>query len=315
MLGRPAASRSPPRAYLTLPTSCEGPLAFTRQRRLLAGRRRASQPRPAGAGARRTATRSPSNRSPSGSSPTRAPPRPRATPSKSTSTTRASPNRRCARPARCAKAVVAPARRGDDQPLGRRRPRRLHAGAVRSRDRRPARPAPAARTNRRSATSRSQSPLFAGHGRRLDLPRRSPTDNPFGLADRRLPGRQGARARHPGQGRRARSTPTRPPAGSTATFDGLPQLPYSSLNIHFREGQRSPLATPADLRAYADRDRPHRLARRRRSVRRTDSLRGDRQPASAAGPARSGTPPFAPQAQRRHRSTPTPAPTRPSTCT
>jgi hypothetical protein len=33
--------------------------------------------------------------------------------------------------------------------------------------------------------------------------------------------------------------------GLTATFDRLPQLPYSSLIIHFREGQRSPLATPA----------------------------------------------------------------------
>ncbi len=31
----------------------------------------------------------------------------------------------------------------------------------------------------------------------------------------------------------------------TATFDRLPQLPYSVLRIHFREGQRSPLATPA----------------------------------------------------------------------
>jgi len=31
----------------------------------------------------------------------------------------------------------------------------------------------------------------------------------------------------------------------TATFDNLPQLPYSNLRIHFREGQRSPLATPS----------------------------------------------------------------------
>jgi hypothetical protein len=31
----------------------------------------------------------------------------------------------------------------------------------------------------------------------------------------------------------------------TASFDQLPQLPYSQLRIHFREGQRSPLATPA----------------------------------------------------------------------
>jgi hypothetical protein len=36
-----------------------------------------------------------------------------------------------------------------------------------------------------------------------------------------------------------------PSTGSlTATFDRLPQLPYSDLQIHFREGQRSPLATP-----------------------------------------------------------------------
>jgi hypothetical protein len=31
----------------------------------------------------------------------------------------------------------------------------------------------------------------------------------------------------------------------TATFDELPQLPYSDLSIRFREGQRSPLATPS----------------------------------------------------------------------
>ena len=30
----------------------------------------------------------------------------------------------------------------------------------------------------------------------------------------------------------------------TATFDNLPQLPYADLRVHFREGQRSPLATP-----------------------------------------------------------------------
>jgi hypothetical protein len=31
----------------------------------------------------------------------------------------------------------------------------------------------------------------------------------------------------------------------TATFEDLPQIPYSSLEIYFREGQRSPIATPA----------------------------------------------------------------------
>jgi hypothetical protein len=37
----------------------------------------------------------------------------------------------------------------------------------------------------------------------------------------------------------------------TATFDDLPQLPYSHFNVHFREGQRSPLATPATCGTYA----------------------------------------------------------------
>jgi hypothetical protein len=36
-----------------------------------------------------------------------------------------------------------------------------------------------------------------------------------------------------------------------ATFDNLPQLPYTNLKIHFREGQRSPLATPATCGAFA----------------------------------------------------------------
>jgi hypothetical protein len=35
------------------------------------------------------------------------------------------------------------------------------------------------------------------------------------------------------------------------TFDDLPQLPYSHFNVHFREGQRSPLATPAACGNYA----------------------------------------------------------------
>jgi len=35
-----------------------------------------------------------------------------------------------------------------------------------------------------------------------------------------------------------------------ATFDKLPQLPYSRLNVFFREGQRSPLATPAACGRY-----------------------------------------------------------------
>jgi len=37
----------------------------------------------------------------------------------------------------------------------------------------------------------------------------------------------------------------------TTTFDDLPQLPYSHFNVHFREGQRSPLATPSACGTYA----------------------------------------------------------------
>jgi hypothetical protein len=37
----------------------------------------------------------------------------------------------------------------------------------------------------------------------------------------------------------------------TATFDRLPQLPYAELKLHFREGQRSPLATPAECGAIS----------------------------------------------------------------
>ncbi|HUC00117.1 MAG TPA: hypothetical protein VMS11_09860 [Solirubrobacterales bacterium] len=37
----------------------------------------------------------------------------------------------------------------------------------------------------------------------------------------------------------------------TTTFDDLPQLPYSHFEVHFREGQRSPLATPAECGTHA----------------------------------------------------------------
>src|SRR3954454_22023731 len=84
------------------------------------------------------------------------------------------------------------------------------------------------------------------------------------------------------------------PSRLTATFDRLPQLPYSSLAIHFREGQRSPLATPTqcgphststDLTAWRDPG----------LVRHSDST-----VAIAAGigggPCPQGTPPFTPSA-------------------
>jgi hypothetical protein len=86
-----------------------------------------------------------------------------------------------------------------------------------------------------------------------------------------------------------------PTSGSlTATFDRLPQLPYSGLVIHFREGQRSPLATPAscgphstftELSSWRDPD----LVRRAESTVAIEAGIG-------GGPCPQGTPPFAPQA-------------------
>jgi hypothetical protein len=80
----------------------------------------------------------------------------------------------------------------------------------------------------------------------------------------------------------------------TATFDRLPQLPYSSLVIHFREGQRSPLATPAscgvhatstDLTAWRDPG----LTRHTKSVVAIEA-------GVSGGPCPQGIPAFSPQA-------------------
>jgi hypothetical protein len=80
----------------------------------------------------------------------------------------------------------------------------------------------------------------------------------------------------------------------TATFDRLPQLPYSRLRIHFREGQRSPLATPpacgpiataADLTPWGD-----------ASLIRHYSLPAAIAAGIGGGPCPSGLAPFSPQA-------------------
>jgi hypothetical protein len=81
----------------------------------------------------------------------------------------------------------------------------------------------------------------------------------------------------------------------TATFDRLPQLPYSELTIDFREGQRSPLATPpscgsisteADLTPWRD-----------PGLIRHSSLPAQISAGTGGGPCPSGTPPFAPKVQ------------------
>lgn len=87
-----------------------------------------------------------------------------------------------------------------------------------------------------------------------------------------------------------------PSTGSlTATFDKLPQLPYSDLSIHFREGQRSPLATPpscgsisteADFTPWLD-----------PSVVRHESLPATIGAGVGGGPCPVGLAPFAPEAK------------------
>jgi hypothetical protein len=80
-----------------------------------------------------------------------------------------------------------------------------------------------------------------------------------------------------------------------ATFDNLPQLPYSSLDIRFRDGQRSPLATPRACGSYettVDLDpwRDPGLSFRNRSV--FELSRG-----IGGGPCPAGVAPFAPEAR------------------
>jgi len=86
-----------------------------------------------------------------------------------------------------------------------------------------------------------------------------------------------------------------PVTGSlTAIFDQLPQLPYSDLSIHFREGQRSPLATPpacgsiataADFTPWRD---PNLIKH--------ESLPAAITAGAGGGPCPSGLAPFAPRA-------------------
>jgi hypothetical protein len=87
-----------------------------------------------------------------------------------------------------------------------------------------------------------------------------------------------------------------PGSGSlTAIFDKLPQLPYSDLQIHFREGQRSPLATPPScgtLFTTAD-FTPWRDASQVKS----ESLPANITAGYGGGPCPAGLAPFAPEAK------------------
>ena len=79
----------------------------------------------------------------------------------------------------------------------------------------------------------------------------------------------------------------------TATFDRLPQLPYTDLKVHFREGQRSPLATPAACGAFASQielspwNDPNRTRQSASNFQISSGVEG--------GPCPQGIPPFAPK--------------------
>jgi hypothetical protein len=80
-----------------------------------------------------------------------------------------------------------------------------------------------------------------------------------------------------------------------ASFDNLPQLPYTNLRVHFREGQRSPLATPGACGAYS-------TGIDLTPWRAPGTLRHNDSPFTIAagvggGPCPSGIAPFAPAAQ------------------
>ncbi len=81
-----------------------------------------------------------------------------------------------------------------------------------------------------------------------------------------------------------------------ASFDNLPQLPYSHLSVHFREGQRSPLVTPSACGAYTVPIEltpwlnPNTVLRDSSSFQITAGIGGGSCPPTAA-------PPFNPQAQ------------------
>jgi hypothetical protein len=80
-----------------------------------------------------------------------------------------------------------------------------------------------------------------------------------------------------------------------ATFTGLPELPYSHFNVHFRDGQRSPLASPPSCGLYSSRidlvphnDSGHHVLR--------DS-RFELSAGIGGGPCPSGLQPFSPSAK------------------
>jgi hypothetical protein len=121
----------------------------------------------------------------------------------------------------------------------------------------------------------------------------SPRDNPFGSllavylvvksADRgiliRVPGRLDP---DPGEGT------------LTATFDGLPQLPYSDLEVNFRSGQRAPLISPSHCGAAVTKATMTSWAQG--APLDVSEIASPIETGVEAGPCPQGTPPFSPGA-------------------
>lgn len=80
----------------------------------------------------------------------------------------------------------------------------------------------------------------------------------------------------------------------TASFEDLPQLPYTDLRVHFREGQRSPLATPGVCGSFSTRMA---LTPWNSAKALTNASAFEVSTGSEGTPCPSGTPPFNPQAK------------------
>ncbi len=106
----------------------------------------------------------------------------------------------------------------------------------------------------------------------------------------------------------------------TTTFDDLPQLPFTSFKLHFRDGGRAPLATPPTCGTYTAEARfvpwsaqdPNNPSPSE-VVKRTASFQIERGVDGGACPS-GNTPPFHPGPQRRHHQQRRRLATRPSTC-
>ncbi|MDX6600923.1 MAG: hypothetical protein QOF13_125 [Solirubrobacterales bacterium] len=122
----------------------------------------------------------------------------------------------------------------------------------------------------------------------------APYENPFGtLAALYMLGRAPERGVFVKQAGRIDLDPNT--GQITSTFEGLPPVPFSSFKLHFREGARAPLATPAACGEYQTvaRFTPFSAKDDSEAVETTGSFQIERGPDGGACPS-GGLPPFKP---------------------